>query len=162
MSSGVVDLEDLCIRERESAWKVHVSLLVLNNDGNLEDVGILGILGALADLKLPEVVVLENGEVRVCPEEDKKTRLVLKSIMVPLSMGIFEDKLIVDPTAREEEVMSGVLNLVVDENGNLINVNKIGGRSLEKDEMNACVALAKERVTELVPMITSFQNIERK
>lgn len=46
-SSGAVNLRDVCIREGQSAWVVHLDVYCLNANGSLLDTALLAAVGAL-------------------------------------------------------------------------------------------------------------------
>jgi len=55
--SGIVELSDLGIQEGKIAWKLVVSIVCLNHDGNIEDASLLAALTALSDTKLPPTAI---------------------------------------------------------------------------------------------------------
>lgn len=64
-SSRYVDPADLCIERGASAWRVRVSLHVIEDGGNVCDAALMCACAALADLSLPTVSVEGGGVVRI-------------------------------------------------------------------------------------------------
>ncbi len=161
--------------------------MVVNHDGNIVDGCILGIMMALKDLRLPPVTVV-NGEgpndddivkllssnnANDCGDEVMKTNDVdvqkregssinLEQIPVPLTVTLFQGKLLVDPTLEEENVSDGMITVVVDLNsvtidersntlnGTIMSLSKSGGgATVSGEEIAACAQLAFGRAKEL-------------
>ena len=104
-SSRFIDPRELGIEPGKSAWRVRISIHVINHDGNLWDAALLCACAALGDLKLPMVEVnRRDGGVRIVGESDcgddavngkskvvqrKKGRsLTLGPLPVPLTIAI--------------------------------------------------------------------------
>jgi len=124
-----------------AAWKVHVHCMVVNHDGNVVDALILGAVTALKDLILPMVKMQRDavsGEevVRLLHSADcdrhnngggggdsdseggkerrKGKRLTFRKMCIPLTVGIFQGKMLVDPSMEEELLCDGMMTVVVD------------------------------------------------
>ncbi len=178
LSSDIVDLDQLCIVEGKAAWKLVISCMVINHDGNVVDGILLGIDVALKDLILPSVkveIVDKNPVVRFLQEEDMKVEgekggdgstfgqaLTFQKLMVPLTVGFFQGKMLVDPSLEEELLCEGMMTVVVDvmslhqdENGNgmltgdILDLTKSGGNLATIEDIAACVQLAFGRAKEL-------------
>jgi len=175
LSSKLVDLKELGLQEGKSAWKVHVSCVVLNHEGNIVDACLLGAVSALLDLRLPLVKFgTKNGKEIVqllgtdCDQSKstgtmndgrKGVQLNLKTIPIPLTVGIFEDKMLVDPTMEEEDVCDGMITVIVDAlslkgdddiyDGKILGLSKSGEAILKPEDIAACAQLAMGRAREL-------------
>jgi len=107
LSSGVIDSYDLCIENGKAAWKLILTCIVLNNDGNVIDAAILGCVAAIKDLRLPKTTIeeAEDGKPQVVRIIDngkdyddistrkEGTELTLKRIPVSLTIGMFQGKI---------------------------------------------------------------------
>lgn len=166
LQSGIVDLADLCIQEGKSAWKLLISIVCLNHDGNVEDAAFLSAVTALSNTQLPRIVISSQGVVYLRDEEDSnnnnittttkcaadscdKVTLKLRCIPVPLSIGMFDGKLLVDPSSEEELVLDGTLTLVVTSQGQVVSINKPGGAFISSESLAACLTLATARAKEI-------------
>jgi len=178
LSSEMVELDQLCIAEGKAAWKIVVSCMVINHDGNAVDGILLGIDVALKDLKLPPVkveIVDKNPVVRFLQEGDIEEdadgssfgkTLTFQKLMVPLTVGFFQGKMLVDPSLEEELLCEGMMTVVVDamslhhdENqsgdgngmltGDILDLTKSGGNLAAIEDIAACVQLAFGRAKEL-------------
>lgn len=183
INSDLFDLSQLCVREGQSAWKVNINCMVVNHDGNIVDACILGIMMALKNLRLPLVTTVSENNVDVVklltPVEEKNTSdvdagekkgtlLQFQKIAIPLTVALFQGKLLVDPTLEEENVSDGMISVVVDLmsiteeeetkalNGTILSLSKSGGGGMiSGEEMAACVQLAFGRAKELRSIMES-------
>lgn len=162
-TSGVIDPTDLCIERGSSAWKLRISIVILNHDGNVEDAAILGAVAALADTRLPRTTVGEDGIVGIIPSGNEEnasengSKLLLRSVPVPLTVGLFDGKMLVDPSGVEEEVLGGAVTVVVNSTKQLLSLNKTGSVLLSPEDIAACVELGFGRAKEMEPILTAEQ-----
>ena len=172
--ANMIDLSQLCVSEGKAAWKINICCTVINHDGNVVDCLILGIVSALGDLRLPavkmqkidgeEIVQLLSDPLDVTRMERSSQGLKIEKIAIPLTVGIFQGKMLVDPDAEEERLCDGQITAVVDMNsltesdgvlqGNILNLNKSGGGVFSSaEEIAASVQLAFGRAKELKSII---------
>jgi len=71
-SSRFINPNELGIEHGISAWRVRISLHVLNHEGNIADAALLCACAALADLRLP-MVEIDRGVVRIVTNESSST-----------------------------------------------------------------------------------------
>mmetsp|Transcript_30835 Transcript_30835/g.56475 ORF Transcript_30835/g.56475 Transcript_30835/m.56475 type:complete len:403 (+) Transcript_30835:111-1319(+) len=136
-SSRFVNPTELGIETGVSAWRIRVSVHVLNHEGNVWDAALLCVCAALSDLRLP-MVEIDRGVVRIVKNESsgdgaqqqpqknggnkkkaqrrKGRSLTLGPLPVPLTIAILPNDenlaknkniLLVDPTHLEEDVAAG-------------------------------------------------------
>lgn len=172
--SDLLDLSQLCVSEGKAAWKVNLWCTVINHDGNVIDALILGAVTALKDLRLPavktqrvdgqQVVQLVSDPLNVTQLDRSPNGLTFNKIAVPLTIGIFKGKMLVDPEADEERLCDGHITVVVDLNslaeengilhGSILNLTKSGGGVFSSaEEIAACIQLAFGRAKELKSII---------
>lgn len=118
--SGIVDLSQLCITEGELVFVLRVHIMCLSNAGNLFDACILASALALSDTKLPSVT-LENGVV-VADTSSPPRSLILSYIPVPVTIGTFENHMLIDPSSLEEDILDGIFTVVCTPDGSIIHM----------------------------------------
>lgn len=178
ISSNMIDLKQLCIFEGKAAWKIDVSCIVVNHDGNVVDAFLLGAVSALMDLTLPQVKMnkVDGQEIveLVASDEDvlkPKSSMVggkkldFQKLVVPLTIGFFGGKMLVDPTLEEESLCEGMITVVVDGKslskdddvltGDILNLSKSGMNKCSFEEIAACSQLAFGRAKELEAILES-------
>jgi RNase PH-related exoribonuclease len=170
VNSNMIDLEQLCIHEGKACWKIDVSCTAINHDGNIVDAFILGAVTALMDVRLPKVKMdkVHGQEVVNLIEEEMAEQMdpmIGKKLMfvkscIPLTVGLFQGKMLVDPTLEEESLCDGMMTVVVDSmsvkknngilTGDVLSISKSGGSVLSSmEEIAACVQLAYGRTIEM-------------
>jgi len=71
-SSRFINPNELGIEHGISAWRVRISIHVLNHEGNIADAALLCACAALADLRMP-MVEIDRGVVRIVTNESSST-----------------------------------------------------------------------------------------
>ena len=122
-ASSAVNLEELCIDPGRAVWCVYLDIYLLDASGSLLDAALLAAIACLANMRLPPVTINEQGSVVSATDANQKElpkKLQLRSMPVSVTCGTFNDKLLVDPTAEEEALLSMTVNTIIDDQGRLI------------------------------------------
>jgi exosome complex component RRP43 len=130
----VVDQRQLCILESRAAWMVNVDVFVLDANGSVLDAVLLAVVSALSDLSLPAVSVTQDGNVARADSEPHDEgvatttakRLQLLCHPMYLSLGVYKDQMIADPTKEEEPLLSSSVQVALDEQGNILGTHLQG------------------------------------
>ncbi|XP_006267502.1 exosome complex component RRP43 [Alligator mississippiensis] len=148
-NSQIIMKEDLCIVNGKLAWVLYCDIICLDYDGNILDACTFALLAALNNVQLPAVAINEEtglAEVNL----KQKTPLNIRKYPVATSFAIFDDTLlIVDPTAEEEDLATGTVTIVTDEEGRLCSVHKPGGSPLTGAKLQDCITRAITRHKEV-------------
>lgn len=164
-SSAMVDLRELCISHGKAAWMAYLDVYCLDSDGSLLDAALLASVAALADLRIPDVSVTDDGKVapanksmqKILGEEGVKSlkivhgrRLKMGRIPMALTCALHGNFLLADPTAEEESILNTTVTVITDFSGNLISFYKPGGDVLASTStVQDCIALTRHRGKEL-------------
>ena len=141
--SDSIDLEKLCLEEKEKVWEVFVDIHIINNDGNLIDASALAAIAALKTAKIPEI------------EDDKIIRNKLKKELpilhepITITVGKVADKFIFDPNKEEEGVLDAKLIVAVMEDGKVCAMQKSGLHGLTAEDVENMIDLAVKKSKEL-------------
>ncbi len=100
--SKFIELEKLCIKEKEKVWTVFVDIYSINDDGNLLDAAGIGAILALKNAKMPKYDEKE-GKVIFGEWTDKKIPLA-KHTPISITVHKIGESLIVDPEMEEEDI----------------------------------------------------------
>lgn len=182
-SSRFIDPTELGIEPGKLAWRIRISIQIINHDGNVADAALLCACAALGDLKLPMVEVdrREGGVVRIVKEDEaqvmnggrnkdvemrKGRSLALGPLPVPLTIAILPNIksktsasessiLLVDPTRLEEDVSSGnTITMVCNANEEIVEFHKRGSESrLSMDQIAAVACMGFGRAKELEALV---------
>uniref|UniRef100_A0A6I8PDV2 Ribosomal RNA-processing protein 43 n=1 Tax=Ornithorhynchus anatinus TaxID=9258 RepID=A0A6I8PDV2_ORNAN len=148
-NSQLIAKEDLCISKGKLAWVLYCDLICLDYDGNILDACTFALLAALKNVQLPAVVI--NEETGLAEVNFKqKTPLNIRAYPIATSFAIFDNTiLIVDPTGEEENLATGTLTVVMDEEGKLCCLHKPGGSALAGTKLQDCLSRAVTRHKEV-------------
>ena len=141
-----VPLSQLSIRPATAAWMLHVDVVVTSNDGALLDCAVLAAQTAIAALTVPEFEVSDTGEVLLLEGGPTPGRpLVVHGRTVCSTFAAVGRHLLLDPSSTELQLSDATLTVSVGSDGRLVDVWKAGGAVLSRDEVEQCIALAKQR-----------------
>ena len=121
-ASTVFDLKQLCIEKGQYAFRLKISGVCISHDGNLPDAFLLAAVVALMHSQLPGTKI-ENDKVVVDPTVESKN-IILKQIPIPVTVGIFNQSLLLDPTLQEEEFIGGYVRAVFLDDGSIQHINQ--------------------------------------
>merc|ERR1712083_1220677 len=93
----ILDLKQLSISSGKAAWKIHVTLLVLNHDGNIYDASLMALLASLKNVELPKVI-FQNNRYSIISENNnssltkgEKKKLAFNNLPISTTIGIIRD-----------------------------------------------------------------------
>eukprot|EP01084_Bolivina_argentea_P302617 522377_1 len=155
VESGMFSLENLCIESEKAVWVLYIDLLCICNDGNLFDACLLSIVTALKTLKIPHTCLGKDDDTIYIDNRNKNNfyKLTLNYDLLPLTFGILDKKIIVDPTLDEETLLSDIINIVLNNNGDIIHLYKSGQKNIDFDILENMINLAKERANQLIKIL---------
>lgn len=143
--SKAINTEKLVIDPGKKVFVVFVDIYVLNHDGNLIDASALAAMAALLNTKMGKYEV-EDGEVKTKPGYEP---LPMKKHPITVTCAKIGDKLIVDPSLEEEQVMDARISIAFDDEDNICAVQKGGAGYFEPKELVEAARIAKEKATEM-------------
>lgn len=143
--SKAINTEKLVIDPGKKVFVVFVDIYVLNHDGNLIDASALAAMAALLNTKMGKYEV-EDGEVKTKPGYEP---LPIKKHPITVTCAKIGDKLIVDPSLEEEQVMDARISIAFDDDDNICAVQKGGAGYFDPKELVEATKIAKEKATEM-------------
>jgi exosome complex component RRP42 len=142
--SNTIDLAPLCIEEGEKVWMVFIDIHPLDYHGNLFDACQYGAMAALSTAVVPWSK-LDDGR------EDEP--LGAQHQPVGLTAVKLGSKILVDPSADEDEVADARLTVVCDENGDVRAMQKGLNGAFTIDEVKYIVELSHKLGSEVRPKL---------
>jgi exosome complex component RRP42 len=143
--SKAIDNQKLCIEAGKKVFVVFVDVYVLNHSGNLIDTSALAAMSALLNTKMPNYEV-KDGEVTL---KQGYTQLPIKSRPITVTVAKINDKLLVDPSLEEEQVMDARITFAVNEEGNICAIQKGLAGYFTPQQIIDASKLAQEKAAEL-------------
>jgi len=141
--SGCIDLQKLCITEKEKVWVVFIDLHVLDYDGNLFDTASLAALTALLNARMPK---LEGDEIIY---GELTTPLPIAEKPIATTFVKLGNAICVDPSLEEEEIMDARLTAITTSKGELCAMQKSSAGLFSKEEVLNMVDRSIEKGREL-------------
>ncbi len=145
--SGCIDFKKLCLRKGEKIWMVFIDIYPVNDDGNLIDASLLGVLKALQEAKFPKVV-----DDKVDHESKTSTGLKLNKLPILTTVYKINDNLLVDVNIQEEKTIDARLSVSVAD-GKIHALQKGGDISFTVDEVKKAVEIATKKEKEMVKFL---------
>ncbi|RHY27736.1 hypothetical protein DYB32_006567 [Aphanomyces invadans] len=170
LSCKCVDLRDCSIERGKSAWKVMVEVTFLDHDGNALDTALLAVMSVLSKLTLPAISISSDSIVSLAegivplqhlsssfpyslPDQSAKVLFPLHATLFSTTFGEYQSHVMVDPTAREEEVLESTFSVLTTKSGDFAGVYKSGGVPLAPATLQVCIQVAKERTAAIVALM---------
>ncbi|KAL0482851.1 exosome complex protein RPR45, partial [Acrasis kona] len=164
--SGAIDTEALCIVSGEKVWSIRVDLHVIDDHGNVMDCAHLAAITALLHYKRPEVTIGEDGKVTIHETQDRDpVPLSVHHIPICVSFGFLGDgtKCLIDPSLKEEEMLTGSMTVAANTHGQICAVQKGGGVPVHSSQILTCTKIAALKAKDLTDLIeTSIRNDEKQ
>lgn len=143
--SKAVYSDKLVIEAGKKVFVIFVDIYVLNHDGNLIDASALAAVAALTNTKMPNYEV-EDGEIKI---KTGYSPLPLKNHPITITIAKVNDKLIVDPSIEEEQVLDARISMAIDDDGNICAIQKGCSGFFTPQEILAASKTAQEKAAEL-------------
>jgi exosome complex component RRP42 len=147
--SKAIALEELCAVPGKKVFIVFVDVYVLNHDGNLIDASAMASLAALLNTKMRNYEV-KDGEVEM---KSGYTQLPVRNHPITVTLAKINDKLVVDPSLEEEQIMDARLTITTGKDGKICAVQKGGYAHFTKEQVLEAAKIAKEKVEELRKLV---------
>ncbi|KAF0931963.1 hypothetical protein E2562_007464 [Oryza meyeriana var. granulata] len=155
MSSGMLNLKELCLISGKDSWLAYLDVYCLNADGSLFDAALISAVAAFIHLEIPLVSVGDDGRVFTVGGNEGKTKYELVNIVkrnltftnIPFSLtcALHKDSVLVDPTAEEESIIETSVTVVLDSSDQIVSIQKPGGAVTSMATIKECISLAKDR-----------------
>lgn len=155
-ASRCLDLKKLCIEEGYLVWKLCVKVICTNNDGNVMDASMLGIISCLRSSSLPKVIYQAEAEPEDRVQIIEQERIPLRTLCAPLSFSfaMIDNILLADPSAEEEALAQTSFSItIVDGEEKISSIRKSGGAPISEDLLFKCIKHARNRAAKLIGLI---------
>lgn len=133
------------IEQGKKVFVSFVDIYVLNHDGNLIDASALAAVSALLNTKMSNYEIKE-GEVRIKPGYEP---LPINKRPITITLAKIGNKLVVDPTFEEEQVMDARISMAIEDDHNICAIQKGGSGYFEPNQILEAAKIAKEKAKEI-------------
>eukprot|EP00802_Teleaulax_amphioxeia_P017211 Tamp_17359.p1 GENE.Tamp_17359~~Tamp_17359.p1 ORF type:complete len:296 (+),score=76.92 Tamp_17359:58-888(+) len=141
----------------EHCWLLLVDAVVLNHDGAVLDAVSCAAYAALADLKLPNVLVQKGkdgrGEIEMLENSQEVLTLGVEAVPIFVSLAQVGQRYVADALAVEESCASALMYVAVNSKGQVCGTHKASGRGMHPSQvmqmLRAAVRVGKNRISRL-------------
>ena len=143
--SKAIDTGKLVIERGKKVFVVFVDIYVLNHDGNLIDAAARAAVSALLNTKMSNYEV-KDGEVQI---KSGYEQLPIRKRPITVTIAKIGDKLVVDPSLEEEEVMDARISLAFDDDENICAIQKGASGYFLPNEIMEAAKIAQTKAKEI-------------
>ncbi|KAF2497726.1 hypothetical protein BU16DRAFT_559462 [Lophium mytilinum] len=153
--SGALDTESLCIIAGLKCFSLRADLHVLDHDGGLIDASCIAVIAALQHFRRPDVAVEgENATIFSIREREPIPLSILHHpICVTFSYYNAGGIMLVDANLAEEQVREGEVVITMNRHGEVCQIAKYGGVSVDALALLNCTSVALEKVKDITKFI---------
>jgi exosome complex component RRP42 len=144
-----IDLNDLCIESGEKVYTVFIDAHVLNDDGNLIDAASLAAMTALKSGYLPEY----DEESGTLDRDEKWKDIELSTEPITATARMIDGEMVFDTTSEEEDAQDARLTVSIDENGQVVAMQKGEPAPYSTQEIVESMDLVKEKTQKFRSLI---------
>uniref|UniRef100_A0A8H7K5A0 Exosome complex component RRP45 n=1 Tax=Bionectria ochroleuca TaxID=29856 RepID=A0A8H7K5A0_BIOOC len=155
--SGALDTESLCLVAGKKCWSIRADVHVLSLDGNLTDAACLAVVAALRHFRKPDSSIEGEALTVYTPAEREPVPLSWLHSPFCITFSYFGEEgdtaVLLDTSWLEEQLRTSSCTFSLNRHGEICQVSKLGGVSIDAPVFVQCaqVALAKSKeYTELV------------
>lgn len=155
--SNAIDTESLCIIAGAKCWSIRADVHVLDYDGGLVDASCISIIAALQHFRRPDVSI--DGEnvtiYSLAEREPVPLSLMHHPICITFSFYHGGETMLLDATLHEEQARDGEMIVTMNRHGELCQIAKLGGVSVDALMLLGCMNMTVTKVKEITELIST-------
>ncbi|KAF2015500.1 exoribonuclease [Aaosphaeria arxii CBS 175.79] len=148
--SNALDTESLCIIAGLKCFALRADVHIIDHDGGLIDASCVAVMAALQHFRRPDVIV--EGEKATILSIREREPIPLSILHQPLcvTFSYFEEGeiFLVDANLAEEQVRQGEVIISMNKHGEICQVAKYGGATIDALALLNCTNVALQKVKE--------------
>ncbi|KAJ4294181.1 3'-5'-exoribonuclease [Kalmusia sp. IMI 367209] len=153
--SNALDTESLCIIAGLKCFALRADVHIIDHDGGLIDASCIAVMAALQHFRRPDVIV--EGEKATILSARERDPIPLSILHQPLcvTFSYFEEGeiFLVDANLAEEQVRDGEVIITMNRHGEVCQIAKYGGATVEPYALFNCTNVALQKVKEMSKLI---------
>ncbi|KAF7507896.1 hypothetical protein GJ744_009930 [Endocarpon pusillum] len=155
--SNAIDTESLCIIAGAKCWSIRADVHVLDYDGGLVDASCISIIAALQHFRRPDVSI--DGEnvtiYSLAEREPVPLSLMHHPICITFSFYHGGETVLLDATLHEEQARDGEMIVTMNRHGELCQIAKLGGVSVDALILLGCMNMTVTKVKDITELIST-------
>ena len=154
--SNALDTESLCIVAGHMCWNVRADIHVLDYDGGLTDASCVAVIAALRHFRRPDVTVDGEDVTVYSPAERVPVPLSILHHPYCTTFSFYHggEITLVDATLQEEQLREAELVVSLNGYGEVCQLAKLGGASIDALTLLRCVETATSKAREIEKIVT--------
>jgi exosome complex component RRP45 len=153
--SNALDTESLCIIAGLKCFALRADVHIIDHDGGLIDASCIAVMAALQHFRRPDVLV--EGEKATVLSLREREPIPLSILHQPLcvTFSYFEEGeiFLVDANLAEEQVRSGEVIVTMNRHGEVCQIAKYGGATVDPLALLSCTNTALQKVRDMSTLI---------
>ncbi|KAH7125513.1 ribosomal protein S5 domain 2-type protein [Dendryphion nanum] len=153
--SNALDTESLCIIAGLKCFALRADVHIIDHDGGLIDASCIAVMAALQHFRRPDVLV--EGEKATILSVREREPIPLSILHQPLcvTFSYYEEGeiFLIDASLAEEQVRQGEVIVTMNKHGEVCQVAKYGGATVDAVALLNCNNVALQKVKELSKFI---------
>jgi exosome complex component RRP45 len=149
--SNALDTESLCIIAGQKCFALRADVHIIDHDGGLIDASCIAVMAALQHFRRPDVQV--EGEKAIILSVREREPIPLSILHQPfcVTFSYFEDDevYLVDADAAEEQVRQGQVIITMNKHGEVCQIAKYGGATINPLALLQCTNIALDKVKQI-------------
>jgi len=153
--SSALDTESLCLIAGQKCWSIRADVHIVEHDGNLIDASCIAVIAALQHFRKPDTST-EGEAVTVytlAEREPVPLSLLHFPLCVTFSFYAGGETILLDATQLEEQLREGSITISMNRHGEVCQIAKLGGVSVDAVALLNCTNVALAKVKELSTFI---------
>ncbi|KAH8719265.1 ribosomal protein S5 domain 2-type protein [Phaeosphaeriaceae sp. PMI808] len=153
--SNALDTESLCIIAGSKCFALRADVHIIDHDGGLIDASCIAVMAALQHFRRPDVLVQgEKTTILSIRERDPIPLSILhQPVCVTFSYFSEGEIFLVDANLAEEQVRQGEIIITMNRHGEICQIAKYGGATINPLSMLQCTNIALQKVKEISKFI---------
>ncbi|KAF2205286.1 exoribonuclease [Delitschia confertaspora ATCC 74209] len=153
--SNALDTESLCIIAGLKVFHLRADVHIIDHDGGLIDASCIAVMAALQHFRRPDVIV--EGEKATVLSVREREPIPLSILHTPLcvTFSYYEEGeiFLVDANLAEEQVRQGEIIITMNRHGEVCQIAKYGGATVDALSLLNCNNVALEKVKDMSKFI---------
>ncbi|MEM1627911.1 MAG: exosome complex protein Rrp42 [Desulfurococcaceae archaeon] len=154
--SKAIKLDELAIEPGKTVWAIYDDIYLIDHHGNIIDAGMLASMLALQITRMPQLIQTNEGY--KIDKSVKERPIPLSTLVTTVTLGIFKDIIIVDPTLEEEVLADSLVTIAVDEHERICGIQKRGHAGLSREILERSIEIAIDKGKWLIQQLRKILN----
>jgi exosome complex component RRP45 len=149
--SNALDTESLCIIAGLKVFALRADVHIIDHDGGLIDASCIAVMAALQHFRRPDVIVEGEKATVLSPREREPIPLSILHQPLCVTFSYYEEGeiFLVDANLAEEQVRQAEIIITMNKHGEVCQMAKYGGATVNPLALMNCTGIALQKVKEL-------------